>query len=126
MTPPRQRKAGPAEAPKIQDRPAGPAAPKVLDPDNRDGEFLPNPTAPHKAGPAVAETYDLRVVGPREVGGVRAPGKVSMELTPRQLDALLFGGHVEAWTEDSEPEDKPPAGDEDEGDSPNEEGTDQE
>lgn len=112
MSPAQQRrKSGPAEAPKIQDRPAPPAAPKapVLDPSNRDGEFPPNPESPKKQVGEQAAEYDLRVVGPKAVGGVVAPGKVTMTLTQGQLDALLFGGHVEAWTED-------------EGDSPSEEG----
>lgn len=115
MTPPRQRSGsgGAARAPQIQDRPAAPATKKepkaVLDPSNRDGEFPPNPVPPKKASGPQAEEYDLRVVGPKEVGGVKAPGKVTMTLTQGQLDALLFGGHVEAWTED-------------EGGSPDEEG----
>lgn len=102
MTPPRERKSGPAQAPKIQDRPAAPAAPKapVLDPDNRDGEFLPNPAPVPREGRPKAEERDLRVTGPKEVGGVVAPGRVSITLTEAQLDALISGGHVEPWTDD--------------------------
>lgn len=107
MTPPRQRKgsAGPAEASKIQDRPAEPAQPKspkapVLDPNNRDGEFPPNPTPVAREGRPSPTTRQLRVVGPKPMGpdGVRAPGWLEMDLTDTQLDALISGGHVEDWT----------------------------
>lgn len=113
MSPAQQRRGsgGPAKQKPIQDRPADPAPRKapVLDPNNRDGEFPPNPETPKKVTGPQTEEYDLRVIGPKEVGGVKAPGKVTMTLTQGQLDALLFGGHVEAWTED-------------EGGSPDEEG----
>lgn len=106
MSTPRRRKgSGPAEAPKIQDRPAAPAQPKaatapVLDPNNRDGEFLPNPTPSAREGRPQATTRQLRVVGPKPMGpdGVRAPGWLELDLTDDQLDALLAGGHVEDWT----------------------------
>lgn len=118
MTPPRQRKGGaaPATAPLIQDRPAAKAAPKapVLDPGNRDGEFLPNPAPGPRQGRPEPVKRQLRVVGPKEVGGVRAPGWLEMDLTDSQLEALLAGGHVEDWdgvegwgsddTSDAEPE----------------------
>jgi hypothetical protein len=107
-TPQRKGSGGAAKARQIQERPAAPAAPR-LDPSNRDGEFLPNPQPAKKTGRAAPETYDLRVIGPHTVGGVAPGGRVSMELTEGQLTALLYGGHVEAWTEDPEPEDQPPA-----------------
>lgn len=99
MTPPRQRRgSAPAKAPLIQDRPAERAQRRVLDPDNRDGEFPPNPVAAPREGRPRPSERRLRVVGPKEVGGVRAPGWLVMSLTGPQLDALLAGGHVEDWT----------------------------
>lgn len=103
-TPPKRRtgSAAAAKATPVQDRPAAKAQPKadkapVLDPNNRDGEFLPNPTAAPRQGRPEPVKRQLRVVGPKEVGGVRAPGWLEMDLTDAQLDALLAGGHVEDW-----------------------------
>lgn len=125
MSPTRQRKSGPAEAPKIQHRPAEPAPPKKkqppLDPSNRDGEFPPNPELPVREGRPEAKPRQLKVVGPKAVFGVEAPGWVEADLTEAQLDALLDGGHVEDWT-GVEGWGKDPAP-ENEGDSPNEEGS---
>jgi len=103
VTPPRERKsaggAAPAKAPLIQDRPAAKAAPKapVLDPDNRDEEFPPNPIPSAREGRPAPRRLRLRVIGPKEVGGVLAPGWLGIDLTDSQLDALLAGGHVEDW-----------------------------
>ena len=120
MTPPRQKRTGTASAAKatpVQDRPAAKAQERpVLDPANRDGEFLPNPTAAPRQGRPEPTTRRLRVVGPKEVGGVRAPGWLEMDLTEPQLDALLAGGHVEdwdgveGWGEDDAPDPEPEAG----------------
>lgn len=136
--PAQQRRKGtarPAEATKIQDRPAEPAPPKarVLDPANRDGDFLPNPAKPKKAQPNRPTMRYMRVTGPKKIWGVAAPGWLKHPMTDGAFAALLSGGHVEDWTgEDGqpkegwgvdpepEPEEQPPA--EDEGDSPNEEG----
>lgn len=116
MTPPRQRKAGPAEAPLIQDRPAAPAQKRpVLDPANRDGEFLPNPVPSPRQGRLEPYTRYLKVVGPKEVGGVMAPGWVTMNLTDPELEALIWGGHVvdypagAGWGSDDTPESEPGA-----------------
>jgi hypothetical protein len=100
MTPARQRKgsAEPTKAPQVQPRPAEPARRRVLDPANRDGEFLPNPAPRVREGRQGPTERHLKVVGPKEVGGVRAPGWVVMELTDAQLNALLAGSHVEDWT----------------------------
>lgn len=101
MTPPRQRKGngGPARAPQVQDRPAAPAQRRVLDPGNRDGEFLPNPAPAVREGRQAPTERHLRVIGPKPMGpdGVRAPGWLVLELTDPQLNALLEGGHVEDW-----------------------------
>jgi hypothetical protein len=126
MSPPRKRAAA-AAAPLIQDRPAEPAQ-----------VFAPNPVVGVRRGRP--EPYDryLKVVGPKEVGGVRAPGWVVMSLTDGQLEALIAGGHVtdypagagwgdedapDAQTEavapskdaETDPEDKPKAGTDKEG-----------
>ena len=98
MTAPKKRAAArPARQEPIQDRPAERAQRRVLDPGNRDGEFLPNPTPSPREGRPRATVRHLRVIGPKEVGGVVRPGWLEMELTDPQLDALLAGGHVEDW-----------------------------
>lgn len=100
--PKRRGSARPARQTQIQDRPAEPAQPKapVLDPNNRDGDFLPNPAPAPREGRPQATTRQLRVVGPKPIGpdNVLAPGWVELDLTDDQLDALLAGGHVEDWS----------------------------
>lgn len=87
MSPPRKRAAA-AAAPLIQDRPADPP------PRESTEKFAPNPVPGRRAGrPAPYDRY-LKVIGPKEVGGVRAPGWVVMSLTDGQLAALVAGGHV--------------------------------
>jgi hypothetical protein len=99
MTPARQRRSsGPAEAPKIQDRPAAPAKKKAPEPP-ASGDFPPNPVVPVKAGPEQPTERTLRVTGPREVGGVAPGGRVVMTLTDGQYEALRRSHHVEPWTE---------------------------
>jgi hypothetical protein len=118
MTPePKSRgRARPARQELIQDRPAARAQKRpVLDPDNRDGDFPPNPEPGQRAGRPEPSTRHLKVVGPKEVGGVLAPGWLSMELTDSQLEALIAGGHVEdwdgveGWGKDPEPDPEPEA-----------------
>jgi hypothetical protein len=97
MSPTQRRKSSPAEAPKIQDRPAAPAKKKAPEPPAE--EFPPNPEVPVKAGPEEPTERTLRVTGPKEVGGVAPGGRVVMSLTDGQYEALRRGHHVEPWTD---------------------------
>lgn len=108
MTPPRDRRGtgGPARAPELQPRPAAPAQPK-------DG-FPPNPVVARKSGPEQPTDRTYRVVGPKAVGGVLAPGTVVLSLTDGQAEALESGGHVEPYVPDAD-QDEPTAGDDQEG-----------
>src|SRR5688500_19295976 len=82
MTPARQRKAAePAEAPKIQDRPAAPARKKAPSSEPPADDFPPNPVPPVKAGAEKPTERELKVTGPKEVGGVAPGGRRSEEHT---------------------------------------------
>lgn len=103
MTEPKKRApARPAKAPLIQDRPADPVRDRVPDAQDGGGGFPPNPVPGVRRGRPGPTDRDLRVVGPKEVGGVRKPGRVTMSLTEDQLSALIAGGHVEPWQDQGE------------------------
>lgn len=85
---------GPVKAPPLQDRPAAPAKPRSPEP-----EFPPNPVVGVRRGPEQPTDREYRVVGPKAVGGVPAPGTVTLCLTDGQAQALESGGHVEPVTE---------------------------
>jgi len=100
MTPARQRKAAePAEAPKIQDRPAAPARKKAPSSEPPADDFPPNPVPPVKAGAEKPTERELKVTGPKEVGGVAPGGRVVLTLTDGQYEALRRSHHVAPWTE---------------------------
>ena len=99
MSPTQRRKAaGPAEQPKIQDRPAAPARKKAPEPPAAD-DFPPNPVPPVRVGPEKPTERELKVTGPKEVGGVAPGGRVVMTLTDGQYEALRRSHHVAPWTE---------------------------
>ncbi len=111
MTAPKKRPAArPARQEQIQPRPAEPVRDRVLDPGNRDGEFLPNPTERAREGRPRPYVRYLRVTGPHEVHGVAAPGWLEVELSDMELHALVQGGHVvdypagAGWGEDDAPD----------------------
>lgn len=110
MTPPRERgKARPTVAPPLQHRPAVRAQSKTPAP-----EPVPNPVAVYKSGPEQPRDRSYRVVGPKAVGGVLAPGTVVLSLTDGQAEALESGGHVEPYDFDQD-QDEPTAGADQEG-----------
>ena len=92
MTPPRERgKARPTEPPPLQHRPAARAQTKTAVPAP---DLPPNPVVALKSGPEQPRDRVYRVVGPKAVGGVLAPGTVVLSLTDGQAHALELGGHV--------------------------------
>jgi hypothetical protein len=91
VTPPRQRRSGaaPATAPQIQPT------------------FPPNPVRPVREPREEPEPRLYKVTGPKEVGGVLAPGTVWLTLTRAQEAALLASGNAEPAKEEV-PEDRVP------------------
>jgi hypothetical protein len=83
--------------------------------------FPPNPVPSVREGRPAAYKRYLKVTGPKEVGGVLAPGWLTLDLTDAQLEALQAGGHVvdypagAGWgsdsSEDAESDADGPAGD---------------
>jgi hypothetical protein len=65
--------------------------------------FPPNPVPPVRVAPQepVERTYE--VTGPREVGGVRAPGIVRLMLSPGAEAALIESGNIVPAREDTPP-----------------------
>lgn len=116
MTPPRQRKgAEPAKAPQIQPRPAEPAQGRQTASELGADAFPPNPVPGVRQGRPRPYTRYLQVIGPHEVGGVKAPGWLELDLSDQELEALVSGGHVKdypagaGWGEDAAPDPEPEA-----------------
>ena len=55
-------------------------------------EAAPPGTQPERGEKTSPKLYV--VVGPKEVGGVRAPGAVELELTRAQEEHLIEAGHI--------------------------------
>jgi hypothetical protein len=127
MTPPR-RKSAAASAPLIQDRPAEPVRDRSDAQGGQGGGFPPNPVPGVRKGPPRPVTRYLKVTGPHEVHGVKAPGWLQVDLTDGEVSALVAGGHVmdypagAGWGEDPKTEDSPVEQTQDQGDKPAEEG----
>jgi hypothetical protein len=77
-------------------------------------DFPPNPVAAPRRGPEQPVDRAYRVVGPKAVGGVSAPGTVVLCLTDGQAAALELGGHVEPYDPNQDP-DAPTVGTDQEG-----------
>jgi len=88
--------------------------------------FPPNPVPPVRQASQEPEERAYEVTGPKEVGGVTAPGIVRLTLTPGAEKALIESGNIvpakedqtspeEAVPDKPEPE-EPMAGPEKEGD----------
>jgi hypothetical protein len=80
--------------------------------------FPPNPVPPQREAHQEPVERAYEVTGPKEVGGVRAPGVVRLTLTSGAEAALIESGNIVPVREDSRPPEKEKAPEPPESDQP--------